>query len=100
MSTTGIEHPYYPRDLKLPHYQPNDKSILEILGWLGSGVGVILIVMYIIAGRVKYLKKSIITKLKLCWFLNSAIIHIAVEGYYVYHHKTLAGHMTYMGQMC
>ena len=100
MSKTGVEHPYFPRELSMPHYVPNDLSPFYILGVFGGGVGVVLVLMYLVAGRFNHLKNAFVTRLKLCWFVNSAIVHILLEGYYVYHNKTFAGHMTFLGQLC
>ena len=100
MSKSGLEHPYFPRDLSLPHYVPNNMSPVKILGYFGGSIGVVLVLMYLLSGKFTHLKKSFITRLKLCWFLNSAIIHIVLEGYYVYYNKTLAGDMSFLGQTC
>ena len=96
----GVSHPYYPRDLVLPHYVPNDKSLLEILGVFFGIVAVFLVGTWLYTGSVKYLKNSALDRLKICWFVSCALIHTILEGHFSLQHQTLAGDQAFLSQMC
>ena len=95
----SAKHPYYPRNLKLPHYIANDRSGAEILTLFAAVVAVVAIVTWIITGQ-RAQKFCILRRLVLCWFMICAFIHIVVEGYYAVYHATLAGHKTILGELC
>ncbi|KAK3773685.1 hypothetical protein RRG08_001415 [Elysia crispata] len=94
----SAKHPYYPRNLKLPHYIANDRSGAEILTLFAAVVAVVAIVTWIITGQ-RAQKFCILRRLVLCWFMICAFIHIVVEGYYAVYHATLAGHKTILGEL-
>lgn len=100
MASMNVVHPYYPRDLKLPGYVPNDKSLVEILGLFGAGLALPMLTLWLYSGSLPYLKGRFITRMKICWFLMCGLIHCVVEGYFSIYHRTLAGHQTFFGQMC
>ncbi len=95
-----VEHPYYPRDLELPHYVPNDKSVFELLGVFFGGVGLGMVVFWLYMGTKPHLKHDLGGKLKLCWFLACGFIHTFLEGYFSVRHRTLAGEQTFLAQCC
>ncbi|GFR66113.1 3-beta-hydroxysteroid-Delta(8),Delta(7)-isomerase-like [Elysia marginata] len=94
----STQHPYYPRNLKLPHYVPNDRTGAEILTLFAAVVAVVAIVTWIITGQ-RTQKFCFLRRLVLCWFMICAFIHIFVEGYYAAYHATLAGHKTILGEL-
>jgi len=89
------KHPYFPRDLKLPHYKANITSIPELLGLFFGLVAIVNVVLLLwTRGR------SPGTRVKVCWFVSCGLIHSVLEGYFSLFHKTLAGEDTYLAQMC
>lgn len=44
-------HPYYPRYIDLPGWQPPAINFDKILGWFFAAVAVVLLASYIIAGE-------------------------------------------------
>ena len=51
MAATKMSHPYYPRDLLLPHYIPNENSLSEILGPFFGLVAVVLGLTWMYTGN-------------------------------------------------
>ena len=100
MASVNAVHPYYPTDMKLPGYVPNDKSAIEILLVFGAGLGMSLLTLWLYTSTISHLKGKYVTRAKICWFLMCALIHSVVEGYFSVYHHTLAGHQTFLGQMC
>jgi len=93
-----LKHPYYPWDLKLPHYVPNKMTAPHILGVAAAAVVITFLVSWVITGR---RRDSFCTwrRLSLCWMMVSALIHTVLEGYFSVYHATLAGHSTFLGEM-
>ena len=98
--SSGPIHPYYPRDLRLPHYVPNEKSAAELVGVFFGGIAVFMVLTWFLASSVKTVKFSVLQRIILCWFVMSGIIHSVLEGYFGIYHQTLAGRMTFLGQVC
>ncbi len=95
-----MSHPYLPKDLKLPHYVPNENSLLGILVPFFGFVAVVVAVIWFYTGTLKHMKGYPITRMKMCWFFSCALIHGILEGYFALYHKTLAGEQTFLAQMC
>ena len=100
MASKNVVHPYYPRDLKLPGYVPNDKSPGEILGLFGVSLALPMLTLWVYSGTIAHLKGRYVTRTKICWFLMCGLIHCVVEGYFSVYHRTLASHQSFFGQMC
>ncbi|XP_041349966.1 uncharacterized protein LOC121369152 isoform X1 [Gigantopelta aegis] len=98
MSSEPI-HPYYPRDLRLPHYVPNEKSAAELVGVFFGVIGGFMVATWVLASSARTVKFSIPQRIILCWFVMSGIIHSVLEGYFGIYHQTLAGRMTFLGQV-
>ena len=96
-STMDIKHPYYPRDLIIPHYKPNKISISELLGVFFSCVLVVFIITWIYTTKRKF---SVRYRLLLCWFMICGFIHTILEGYFAFNHASLAGGASYLAEMC
>jgi cholestenol delta-isomerase len=95
-----ITHPYHPKDLKLPHFKPNDKGVTELLSTFFGVVGVFIMMTWLISGWAARKPLSITRRLVVCWFAACGLIHTVLEGYFGYFHATLAGNMDFLGQMC
>ncbi|XP_064633235.1 3-beta-hydroxysteroid-Delta(8),Delta(7)-isomerase-like [Lineus longissimus] len=93
------QHPYFPIDLDLPHYEENTKDVLEILAIFGVVVVVTMTATWWYVSGIKRPKFSFLDKLKLCWFVSCVLIHIVIEGYFSLNHRTLAGSQTFLAQL-
>ncbi|KAK3103611.1 hypothetical protein FSP39_020519 [Pinctada imbricata] len=92
----GVPHPYFPRGVSIPHYVPNDRPLLEILGLFFSLVGVVLFVTWVYSTRRRL---GVTDRLIVCWFVVCGGIHSILEGYFSLYHDTLAGSSSYLAQM-
>lgn len=96
-SDSILKHPYFPRDLSIPHYKPNKVSIQELLGIFFSLVLIVFIITWIYSTKKKF---SVGYRLLLCWFTICGFIHTILEGYFAFNHSTLAGGSSYLAEMC
>ncbi|XP_005110221.1 3-beta-hydroxysteroid-Delta(8),Delta(7)-isomerase [Aplysia californica] len=94
---TELKHPYYPWDLKLPHYVPNELETTTILAVLGGCSALVVLFAWVVSGNRKE-PFCFLRRLTLCWFLLCAFIHTVLEGYFAVYHATLAGHKTVLGE--
>ncbi|XP_076448551.1 3-beta-hydroxysteroid-Delta(8),Delta(7)-isomerase-like [Babylonia areolata] len=94
-----VNHPYYPRSLKLPHFKANDKDITELLSVFFSIVGIFIVVTWLVTGRAARKPLSLTRRLVVCWFVACGFIHTVLEGYFGYFHATLAGQMDFLAQL-
>ncbi|GLT72169.1 hypothetical protein SLA2020_441240 [Shorea laevis] len=76
------EHPYVPRDLKLPGFVPCFLSQSAIL--LVYGVSSLLVVslVWLLSGRSP--KKSKIDRWLMCWWAFTGLTHMILEGYFAF----------------
>ena len=91
-------HPYFPKHIILPtKYVENSNSLIEILGGFFGLLGIIFILTFVYSAR-----KSITfgTRLKICWFVVCAVIHIILEGYFSLYWRTIVGDQSYLSQLC
>ena len=93
-------HPYYPRDLKIPNYIKNDISYTTLLGIFFSITFIALISTWLFSGRKNHLKGCFVTRMKICWFVACALIHGILEGYFSVNHKVIPEDQSFLGQMC
>ncbi|CAH1794632.1 unnamed protein product [Owenia fusiformis] len=93
------DHPYLPSSLQLPHYEPNTKPLLEILGIFFAIVTLVLIATWLILGKMQHGRLGVLLKIKLIWLVVSGLIHMVLEGYFSVFHRTLAGEQTLLAQM-
>lgn len=95
-----MSHPYLPKDLLLPHYVENDRTLPEILGGFFGFVAFLLIGTWIYTGTIPHLKNSAGGKMKMCWFISCGLIHTVLEGYFSVYHKTFPKEQDFLAQMC
>ncbi|KAK9712273.1 hypothetical protein K7432_007248 [Basidiobolus ranarum] len=93
----NVSHPYYPRDLLLPHYVANTLGMDYILSVVFSTFGIILLA----AGALIIKKKQVSAgdRLVFMWCVISGCIHMFLEGYFAVYHASLAGDQGIMGQV-
>lgn len=100
MAPKTINHPYFPRSLKIPHYKPNDKDLTELLSVFFGIVAIFIVLTWVVTGFAARKPLSVTRRLIVCWFVACGLIHSVLEGYFGYFHATLAGHMDFLGQLC
>eukprot|EP00064_Thunnus_orientalis_P003814 superscaffoldBa00000326_g3825 len=100
-SATGVLHPYWPRDLLIPTYVANDRSMSEILVFLFSVSGVFLLVTWLITGR-KGATGRLGTwrRLAVCWFAVCGFIHSVIEGWFSLYYDIIPGDQRFLSQLC
>ncbi|PLB48660.1 emopamil binding protein [Aspergillus steynii IBT 23096] len=94
----SIPHDYYPPNLALPHFLPNEDTAFSLifrfaLLWMSAlGAG------FIIIRRVRpTASKS--DQLAFLWMCLTGCIHLFFEAYFVIKHPSLAGSETLFGQL-
>lgn len=97
-STNSAAHPYWPRDLVIPTYVENDRSMSEILVFLFSVSGLFLLVTWLITGTTGRLGTW--RRLALCWFAVCGFIHSVIEGWFSLYYDILPGDQSFLSQLC
>lgn len=100
-STANILHPYWPRDLLIPTYVANDRSMSEIIAFLFSVSGVFLFVTWLITGW-KRSTGSLGTwrRLAVCWFAVCGFIHGVIEAWFSLYYDVIPGDQSFLSQLC
>lgn len=94
-------HPYYPRDLDIPGYVPNEMEVLEILSIFSFLLFVPAVILWVAMTKISRIREKPYTmRLRCVWFLITGIIHSSLELYFSLHRKTLAGEQTLLAQIC
>ena len=94
------QHPYYPVELQLPNYVPNDRSILELLGVFFSFTGCSLVLLWLIISGLPHMKNNMMLKLKVCWFFMCGLIHLVLEGYFGLFNRTIPEGKSLLAELC
>lgn len=89
-------HPYYPANLDMPHYIPNDRSTFELLVIAGS-IMTGLVGLCFIGSRILSKKTTSVTRLT--WFFISGILHVGFEAYWLWHRTSVAGRNDILAQL-
>ncbi|MBN3322532.1 EBP isomerase, partial [Atractosteus spatula] len=97
MEKAGLEHPYWPRDLSVPGYTPNDRSVAEILAFLFSVSGALLAGTWWATGRAGGLSGG--RRLALCWFAVCGFVHGVIEGWFSLHYRSLPSDQSFLSQL-
>ncbi|GIL71380.1 hypothetical protein Vretimale_2742 [Volvox reticuliferus] len=96
----SVKHPYMPHGLVLPGFVPNVLAYETILGVFFGCSALVVLIMFIITGRYKYLTTT--ERLLAGWWMCTGIIHFIIEGvlvaadtcsYKTYRHATRAGNV-------
>ncbi|KAL6563503.1 hypothetical protein OROGR_002462 [Orobanche gracilis] len=80
--TGDVDHPYVPRDLKLPGYVPGFLSQSIILAVYSISSSLVVSFMWILSGR--FHKISKVDRLLMCWWIFTGLTHIILEGYFAF----------------
>ena len=97
-SSTG--HPYFPKDLVLENYKPNNIPLLKLLGIFFGFLLVTIIVTWKYSGTKPYTNNNPLLRLKICWFVGCAFIHIILEGFFAVFHETIPEDHSFLAQLC
>lgn len=99
-SATGVLHPYWPRDLLIPSYVDNDRSMSEILAFLFSAVGVFVFATWMISGREGAAGRlGTGRRLAVCWLAVCGFIHGVIEGWFTLHYDVIPGDQSFLSQL-
>ncbi|XP_059188718.1 3-beta-hydroxysteroid-Delta(8),Delta(7)-isomerase isoform X1 [Centropristis striata] len=96
-SEAGVLHPYWPRDLLIPTYVANDRSMSEILVFLFSVSGVFMLVTWLITGQRERLGTW--RRLAVCWFAVCGFVHGIIEGWFSLYYDVIAGDQSFLSQL-
>ncbi|XP_076840717.1 3-beta-hydroxysteroid-Delta(8),Delta(7)-isomerase [Brachyhypopomus gauderio] len=95
-----INHPYWPRNLSIPNYIPNDRSMSEILTFLFSVSGLLLLVAWALTGQsVSERRLSGWRRLTLCWFTVCGFIHGLIEGWFSLYYTIIPADQSLLSQL-
>ncbi|XP_068607659.1 3-beta-hydroxysteroid-Delta(8),Delta(7)-isomerase [Brachionichthys hirsutus] len=95
-----VLHPFWPRDLLIPNYVANDRSMSEILAFLFCVSGVILLVTWLITGwRGAPGRLGTWRRLAVCWFAVCGFIHCAIEGWFTLYYDIIPGDQSFLSQL-
>lgn len=96
-----INHPYWPRNLSIPNYVANDRSMSEILIFLFSVSGILLLATWSLTGRkVAGSRLSGGRRLALCWFTVCGFIHGVIEGWFSLYYTVIPEDQSFLSQLC
>ncbi|ORX45089.1 Emopamil-binding protein [Hesseltinella vesiculosa] len=82
-------HPYYPRDLDIPNYKPNERSTESLLLFVGSAFTFFIVSSYI-GAKQRRPTASILSCLTFVWFLLCGLLHCGFESYWLWYRNTIA----------
>ncbi|KAG7520995.1 3-beta-hydroxysteroid-Delta(8),Delta(7)-isomerase [Solea senegalensis] len=90
-------HPFWPRDLLIPSYVANDRSMSEILVFLFSVSGLLLLVTWLVTGSSGQLGTW--RRLAVCWFAVCGFIHGVIEGWFSLYYDVIPGDQSFLSQL-
>ncbi|XP_056589436.1 3-beta-hydroxysteroid-Delta(8),Delta(7)-isomerase [Triplophysa dalaica] len=96
----AINHPYWPRNLSIPNYVANDRSMSEILIFLFSVSGILLVATWSLTGcKVSGSRLSGGRRLALCWFAVCGFIHGVIEGWFSLYYTIIPEDQSFLSQL-
>ncbi|XP_071960164.1 3-beta-hydroxysteroid-Delta(8),Delta(7)-isomerase-like [Antedon mediterranea] len=95
VKNSSLIHPFYPRDLNIPGYVPNDIEVSTILTVSFSGFGLAFLLSWLVARRAR----SVGERLMIAWFGLSGTIHCSIELYFSIYHRTVAEDSSFLSQL-
>lgn len=100
-TAAGVLHPYWPRDLLIPTYVANDRSMSEILVFLFSVSGLFLLATWLISGGERAAGRlGTWRRLAVCWFAVCGFIHGVIEGWFTLYYDVIPGDQSLLSQLC
>lgn len=98
-SSEASHHPYWPRDLSIPTYVANDRSMSEILVFLFSVSGLFMLVTWLITGQATS-RLGAWRRMAVCWFAVCGFIHCVIEGWFSLYYDIIPGDQRFLSQLC
>ncbi|KAM3617299.1 uncharacterized protein V6R79_004466 [Siganus canaliculatus] len=95
----GIPHPFWPRDLVIPNYVPNDRSMSEIVGFLFAVSGVFMLVTWVITSCTGSVKLGLWRRLAVCWFAVCGFVHGVIESWFALYYDILPEDQRFLSQL-
>ncbi|CAO3622936.1 unnamed protein product [Cunninghamella echinulata] len=107
------EHPYYPKQLELPNYQPNKRSMIYLLSVVSTIFSFIVLSTILIVKTYRQ-QQSVCkgnytsTKQKVpissilynfTWFILCGILHCGFEAYWIYHCHNVVGRSNLLAEL-
>ncbi|XP_027092329.1 probable 3-beta-hydroxysteroid-Delta(8),Delta(7)-isomerase [Coffea arabica] len=77
-----VEHPYVPRDLKLPGFVPAFLPPSTIVGAYLLASLLAVSIVWIGSGRIHKISK--LDRILMCWWIFTGLTHMVLEGYFVF----------------
>ncbi|KAJ5090279.1 emopamil binding protein [Penicillium argentinense] len=93
-----VSHNYYPPGVKLPHFVPNEDSVISLIArfgalWVAVSIGATFLI------RRLDLKTSFADQVTFVWMCLTGWIHLFFEAHFVLNHVELAGDQSLFGQL-
>ncbi|XP_032066751.1 3-beta-hydroxysteroid-Delta(8),Delta(7)-isomerase isoform X2 [Thamnophis elegans] len=96
-----VNHPYWPRNLEIPNYVPNDQPVWQSLTFVFLPSGILLILTWFVAGWRSKTWGPFGTwrTLGICWFAINVFIHGVIEGWFMLYHMEIPGDRSFLSQL-
>ncbi|XP_078391027.1 3-beta-hydroxysteroid-Delta(8),Delta(7)-isomerase [Cetorhinus maximus] len=95
----GVSHPYWPRDLRLPGYRSNERSVGSILAFLFAVSAALLGATWLLSGRRRGPRLGAARRLAICWFAVCTFIHGVIEGWFSLKYRQIPGDQAFLSQL-
>ncbi|KAM3846219.1 3-beta-hydroxysteroid-Delta(8),Delta(7)-isomerase-like [Vipera latastei] len=96
-----VHHPYWPRNLELQNYIPNDRPAWQLLTFVFFTSGIILLLTWFVAGWRSKTWGPFGTwrTLIICWFSINVFIHVVIEGWFSLYDMEIPGDPSFLSQI-
>ncbi|KAJ5297561.1 emopamil binding protein [Penicillium antarcticum] len=98
MDSIPISHIYYPPGISLPHYTPNESSVLSLITRFGLQWLFVLCASFFFIGRLRP-TVCLSDRIAFTWMCLTGFIHLFFEAHFVINHKSLAGGQSLFSQL-
>uniref|UniRef100_A0A4X2KNV0 EBP cholestenol delta-isomerase n=2 Tax=Vombatus ursinus TaxID=29139 RepID=A0A4X2KNV0_VOMUR len=105
MNSRHVAHPYWPRNLQLSGYVPNDRPVWQILTVFFSGSGALLAVTWLLSGQRRRERGTLVPaldpwrRLAVCWFAMCAFVHTVIEGWFSVYNQDIVRDQAFLSQL-
>ncbi|XP_039203014.1 3-beta-hydroxysteroid-Delta(8),Delta(7)-isomerase-like isoform X2 [Crotalus tigris] len=96
-----VHHPYWPRNLELQNYIPNDQPSWQFLTFVFSTSGILLLLTWFVASWQSKIWGPFGTwcALIICWFTICVFIHTVIEGWFALYYIEIPGDQSFVSQL-
>ncbi|XP_039203015.1 3-beta-hydroxysteroid-Delta(8),Delta(7)-isomerase-like isoform X3 [Crotalus tigris] len=96
-----VHHPYWPRNLELQNYIPNDRPSWQFLTFVFSTSGILLLLTWFVASWRSKTWGPFGTwrTLIICWFTICVFIHTVIEGWFALYYMEIPGDQSFLSQL-